>query len=159
VCRAHVHVLFACSEQRVWIKECTCSIYVLMRVCACVCACVCTYVCVYVWVCVYVCVKLCVYVRVWFLAAFKADDTLFAFRSLCVSTHASSKCRIGQDHMYGVYVRCIYCDFLKGNRIYSHIRCTFTFLANNPKHVLILRFSGHLSANGDGQKRTRYVST
>jgi len=47
--------------------------------------------------------------------------------------HSSSMCRVGQNHIYTVYIR--YC--WQGNhQIYGQIRCIYTVLAN-PKHVLI----------------------
>ena len=44
----------------------------------------------------------------------------------------SSMCRVGQNHIYTVYIRCFWQE---NHQIYGHIRCIYTVLAN-PKHVL-----------------------
>jgi len=51
----------------------------------------------------------------------------------CIGTAFGYICRVGQNHIYTVYIR----YYWQGNHeIYGHIRCIYTVLAN-PIHLHI----------------------
>ena len=98
--------------------------------CKCVCKCVC--------VCLCTCTCVCVHVQL-----SRGGGACRAFVVFCVLLITSKPigvvyksrkiCRVGQNHIYTVYIR----YFLQGfYRIYGHIRCIYTVLAN-PKHMFL----------------------
>jgi len=115
--------------------------------CVCVFVCNCVFVCVcFVYVRAYVCVRVCVRASVC-VSGFVCKLTLMKSKILpvipgdparCMCTRhtgSSEQCqdmrRVGQNHIYTVYIRC----FWQGNhQIYGHIRCIYTVLAN-PRYV------------------------
>jgi succinate dehydrogenase flavin-adding protein (antitoxin of CptAB toxin-antitoxin module) len=69
----------------------------------------------------------------------KANYAVYAPHSSCdpfdvnfITLHLKQLiCRVGQNHIYTVYIRCFW---QKNHQIYGHIRCIYTVLAN-PTHL------------------------
>jgi hypothetical protein len=137
--------VYVCVSVRA--RTCVCIVYLCVRVC--VCARMCVFVPVLVCACAYVSMHAHVKGRrpssccpsspregqppcclclkplrkpTWFLFFAAASH------SACTAlSPACSACRVGQNHIYTMYVR----YFWQGNhRIYGHIRCIYTVLAN-----------------------------
>jgi hypothetical protein len=104
------------------------GIALCVYVCVWTCMRVCVGVCAYVYVCVYICIQL-------------SPLALFAIQKLEVvnwRTRGSALwtvCRVGQNHICTVYIRC----FWQGNhQLYGHIRGIYTVLVNS-NHLLPLK--------------------
>jgi len=64
----------------------------------------------------------------------------------CIGTAFGYICRVGQNHIYTVYIR----YYWQGNHeIYGHIRCIYTVLAN-PNHLIAGMVSHDSALSGVG---------